>query len=61
VLVQDLGDCRVNLRNSRSVFLIVLEKCGDGDKGECVDLGMGMSGVQMTRIKELLSKSIDKQ
>ena len=27
VLAQDLGDCRDNLRNSRSVFLIVWRKC----------------------------------
>ena len=27
VLARDLGDCRDNLRNSRSVFLIVGRKC----------------------------------
>ena len=27
VLARDLGDCRDNLRNSRSVFLIVWRKC----------------------------------
>ena len=27
VLAQDLGDCRDNLRNSRSVFLIVQRVC----------------------------------
>ena len=27
MLARDLGDCRDNLRNSRSVFLIVWRKC----------------------------------
>ena len=27
MLAQDLGDCRDNLRNSQSVFLIVWRKC----------------------------------
>ena len=36
VLARDLGDCRDNLRNSRSVFLIV--GLTDPLYGACVDL-----------------------
>jgi len=34
VLARDLGDCRDNLRNSRSVFLIVLQKNEGGRQSE---------------------------